>query len=291
MIRSTRPPHFIWFIVTLFVYAGCDKIENPVIDIPIYREDLYGPVPAFSSEATPIQRVLLEDFTGHECGNCPKAHIAAKNILSADSDRVAVVAIHAGSLAQPFPPTYTDDFTTPEGTYYLLTQVGSDQMPKGRVNRSPNASIVTNFPDWSNQVAAALQGTPKANIQLKTDYHSASGQLNIHVFTHWLESYTGQARLVVLITESDLVGAQLTYIPSPPITDTAYHHEHVLRGSATGATGLVAFDSPAADEQKTVSYTIDWNPGWIAQNCEVIAFLTKDIDGEVINVAKSKVIP
>ena len=278
-------------LIVLTLFSACDKIDNPVIEIPIYREDLYGPAPIFSIDATPVQRVLLEDFTGHECGNCPKAHIAAKNILASDSARVAVVAIHAGSLAAPFPPAYPDDFRTAEGTYYLLTQVGSDQMPKGRINRQPNAKIVTNFPDWSNQVAAALQATPKANMQLKTDFQNAAGQLNIHVFSHWLESFSGQARLVVLITENDIIGSQLTYIPTPPVTDTAYHHEHVLRGSATGATGLVAFSNPSAGVSKTESYTIDWNPAWDPQHCEVIAFLTNDIDGEVINAAKSKVIP
>jgi hypothetical protein len=282
---------FLPLLLVLITWlTGCDKIDNPVIEIPIYREDLYGPPPTFTANLTPTQRVLLEDFTGHECGNCPKAHIAAKNILSSDSDRVAVVAIHAGSLAAPFPPAYPDDFRTPEGTYYLLTQVGSDQMPKGRINRLPNAKIVTNFPDWANQVTSSLQNSPLANMQLKTDFQAANSKLNIHVYTHWLENFSGQARLVVLITENDIVGSQLTYIPSPPITDTAYHHEHVLRGSATGATGLVAFNDPESGVSKTNSYTIDWNPSWIPENCEVIAFLTHDINGEVINVAKARVV-
>jgi len=288
MNRTSNPT--ILLLVLLSFFAACDKIENPIIEIPIYREDLYGPAPVFTVNPNPIQRVLLEDFTGHECGNCPKAHIAAKNILTSDSDRVAVVAIHAGSLAAPFPPNYPDDFRTPEGTFYLLTQVGSDQMPKGRINRLPSAKIVSNFPDWSNQVATALQNTPIADMQMKTDFQSARGQLNIHIHTRWLSNYSGQPRLIVLVTENDIISSQLTYIPSPPITDTAYHHEHVLRGSVTGATGLVIFNDPQSGESNTQSYTFDWNPTWLPENCEVIAFLTHGLDGEVINVAKSKVI-
>ena len=280
-----------FIILAITTITGCDKIDNPVIEIPVYREDLFGPAPTFTPNQTPMQRVLLEDFTGHECGNCPRAHNAAKNILASDTDRVAVIAIHAGSLAQPFPPAYPDDFTTPEGTYYLLTQVGSDQMPKGRINRQPNAKIVTNFPEWANQVAASLQTEPLANMQLKTDFQRNSNKLNIHVFTNWIESFSGQARLIVLVTENEIIAPQLTYIPTPPITDTAYHHEHVLRRSATGATGLVTFNNPQSGASKTDSYTIDWNPNWIPEHCEVIAFLTNGIDGEVINVAKSKVIP
>ncbi|MFM7106068.1 MAG: Omp28-related outer membrane protein [Flavobacteriales bacterium] len=291
MIRPNTQTYLTWFIASLFLFAGCDKIENPVVKSNEYDENIYGAVPTFIPELNPLQRVLLEDFTGHECGNCPKAHIAAKNILASDTDRVAVVAIHAGSLAQPFPPTYPEDFTTTEGTYYLLTQVGSDQMPKGRINRFPNANNVTNYPDWSDQVDSALQSTPLANMQLKTDFQPASSKLNIHVFTNWLESFSGQARLIVLVTENGIIAPQLTYIPTPPITDTAYHHEHVLRRSATGATGLVAFNNPQSGASKTDSYTIDWNPNWVPENCEVIAFLTNGLDGDVINVAKTKVIP
>lgn len=281
----------IFIILATSFIIGCNKIDNPVIEIPVYTEDLYGPAPVFTPNELPDQHVLLEDFTGHECGNCPGAHQKAKEILIADSEHIAVVAIHAGSLAAPYPPLYPDDFTTPEGTYYLLTQVGADVMPKGRVNRRPDASVVSNYSAWSTQVDEALQQTPAANMQLITDFEVAAGKLVIHVFSNWLEDFSGDVRLIVLVTENEIVSSQLNYSVSPVYTDTAYQHEHVLRGSATGATGLIAYTNPKAGDFKTNSYIMNWNPSWVPENCEVIAFLTNGIDGEVINVAKSKVIP
>ena len=286
--------HKYFFPLLLVLIAwliGCNKIDNPVIQTVSYAEDDYGPAPVFTPNEQPDQRVLLEDFTGHECGNCPRAHAKAKEILTTDSDRVAVVAIHAGSLAAPYPPLYPDNFTTPEGTYYLHTQVGADVMPKGRINRIPEASVVSNYSAWSDQVNQALQQTPAANMQLVTNFDASNGKLIIHVFSNWLENFSGEARLIVLITENEIIGSQLNYIVSPTFTDTAYQHEHVLRGSVTGATGLVAYSNPLMGNSKTNSYVMNWNPNWIPEHCEVIAFLTNGIDGEVINVAKSKVIP
>jgi len=282
--------------ITFFLFAAtllsCNKIENPIIDIPPYREDLYGPVPEFPSNSVVKQRVLLEDFTGHECGNCTYAHDAARSILEDNSDRVAVIAIHAGTLAAPFLPKYPADYRTPEGTYYLLTQVGSDVLPKGRINRTPNAKTVSNYQDWSAQVGAALQSVPQADLQIISSFESSSNVANIHINTQWKNNYNGNVRLVTLIIENGIIGTQLNYqngFSAPP--DTAYHHEHMLRGSVTGATGIEAFQSPLAGTEKTYSYTYNWNTNWIPENCEVVAFLTNGLDGEVINVAKTKVIP
>lgn len=280
---------YFWLAMLAATVVGCDVVDQPIIEAGSYRVDLYGPAPTFTPEGAAHQRVLLEDFTGHDCGNCPDGHAAAADILENNEDDVAVIAIHAGSLAQPLLPDYPNDWTTEEGEYYLLTQVGQDIMPKGRINRLPGASTIYSYPAWANKVNEALTSTPEVNLQLQTEYRAINNHWNVHVFSEWFQNLTGDYRLVVLLTESGIVAPQLWYGQTPEYIPE-YIHKHMLRASGSGATGLVVATNPQAGNQFTNSYTFNWNPAWNADSCEVVAFLTEGDNGRVLNVAKAKLV-
>lgn len=280
------------FLLPLFIvfsFIACDEEEEPIIESGTYRADLYGPPPGFTPAGVPIQRVLLEDFTGHDCGNCPNGHLRAAELLENYDENIAVVAIHAGSLAAPLPPEYPSDWTTPEGSYYLLTQVGQDIMPKGRINRRPGASTIFSPSAWPDQVAEAIAQQPPVNMQVKANYQSANNHWNVHVFSEWLQSAAGNYKLVVMLTESGIVAPQLFYGNNPEYVEE-YDHEHMLRTTGTGATGLTAFTNPTAGLLDIESYTFDWNSEWNPDSCEVIAFLTDGDNGRVLNVSKTKLV-
>ncbi len=280
----------IWFVFAMaFVLNACDEVDQPIIEYGSYRIDLYGPAPAFSPLGTPVQKVLLEDFTGHDCGNCPNGHLRAAELLHTYGDSLAVVAVHAGSLAQPLPPEYPDDWTTTEGEYYLLTQVGQDIMPKGRINRRPGASTIFSPSAWAAQVSEAITEQPLVSLQVKADHRAANSHWNVHVFSEWLQNASGNYKLVLMLTESGIVAPQLFYGNDPEYIEE-YHHEHMLRATGTGATGLTVFTNPSAGTSEVESYTFDWNNAWIADSCEVIAFLTDGDNGRVLNVAKTKLV-
>jgi|JI6StandDraft_1071083.scaffolds.fasta_scaffold19260_2 hypothetical protein len=280
---------YIAIVFSAFSFMSCDKIENPIAEARVYRQDLYGPAPTFTSATAPVQRVLLEDFTGHDCGNCPPGHLEAKAILESRPDHVAVVAVHAGSLAAPYLPDYPSDWRTPEGQYYLLEQVGLDQMPTGRANRRPNAAFAPAYDVWAANVNEALAVTPVLNLQLNANYQAASNHLNVHVNSQWFADLSGEYRLVILVTESHIIAPQLWYNHNP-LNVYEYEHEHMLRGSVTGATGYAIITDPQVGNVQTDSYTFDWNSAWDPANCEIVAFVTEGEVGSVINVAKQKLI-
>jgi hypothetical protein len=60
-----------------------------------------------------------------------------------------------------------------------------------------------------------------------------------------------------------------------------YEHEHMLRGSVTGAKGLVVAENPAAGETQQECYAFTWNSNWDASNSDLIAVLTA-ANGSVI---------
>lgn len=281
---------FLGVGIAMFSFASCDVIEFPVIsEIGGYRTDLYGPPPGFDVVSVPVQSVMLEDFTGHDCGNCPNGHAVAADIQALNPDKVAVVAIHAGSLAAPLLPEYPADWTTPEGQYYLLTQVGVDEMPKGRINRGAGANTVYSYPQWATKVTDALAMTPAVHLQMDASYNVDNNHLNVHVNSQWFQNLTGEYKLVILILESNIVAPQLWYGHIPEYVED-YEHEHMLRGSVSGATGLSVASNPVAGEAQTSSYTFDWNANWIPENCDIVAFVTEGENGKVLNVVKQALV-
>jgi hypothetical protein len=286
-----RTSQFLCGLLLAISFISCDKVEEPIVPVTgVYLEELYGPAPSFQPEGVPHQRVLLEDFTGHDCGNCPLGHNSAAQLLENYHSDIAVVAIHAGSLAEPFLPDYPNNWTTPEGQYYLLTQIGQDLMPIGRINRIQDATAWTTPPSWPSQVADAIDDIPKVNIQIKSNYQPTSNHWNVHVFSEWLEDSEADYKLVVMLTESGITAPQLFYNNNPEYIED-YHHEHMLRTTGTGAIGLPVFSNPRSGTLDTQSYTFEWNSSWVPENCEVIAFLTEGDNGRVVNVAKVKLVP
>jgi hypothetical protein len=281
----------IYFLIAFgLCITGCDEVDDPVIEFAEYRDDLYGDPASFTPVDAPHRKVLLEDFTGHDCGNCPNGHVRAAELLAQYGEDLAVVAVHAGSLAAPFPPNFPDDWVIPEGEYYLLTQVGQDVMPKGRTNRIASASVIHSPSAWPSKVAEAFDIAPEVNLQMNVSYVPNSQHLNIHVFSQWFENLTGDYRLVIMIAENEIIAPQLWYNNDPEYIPD-YLHEHMLRATVTGATGLVVATNPQSGTSHTDSYTFDWNSTWVPEHCEVIAFITEGEDGRVLNVQKIKVIP
>jgi len=288
-MKSNRILLFLAAFVVSVLFVACDDVEQPIVEYGVYRSDLYGSPPTFEPLGVPKQKVLLEDFTGHDCGNCPDGHLRAAELIETYEEDIAVVSIHAGSLAAPFPPNYPADWTTPEGAYYLLTQVGQDIMPKGRVNRRPGASTIFSPDEWAGQVAEAMEEQPWVNMQVKADYRATNNHWNVHVFSEWLQNASGNYKLVVMLAESGIVAPQLFYGNDPEYI-AEYHHEHMLRTTGTGATGLTVFTNPSAGTTDVDSYTFAWNGEWVPDSCEVIAFLTEGDNGRVLNVAKTKLV-
>ncbi|HEY8403339.1 MAG TPA: Omp28-related outer membrane protein [Flavobacteriales bacterium] len=280
----------ILLILVAMLWVACDKIDDPVYKFTgDYRSDLYGEPPVFPIVQTPVQNVLLEDFTGHDCGNCPTAHQIAYGILDNNPERVAMVAIHAGTLAQPYPPHYPANWTTPEGSFYLLTQVGVDEMPKGRINRIPSAQTVLSPGLWVVRTNQALAETPTLHLQLETIYSEENQHLSVHVNHQWFDAHSGDYRLVIMVTENKIIAPQLWYNHDPEHVEE-YEHNHMLRTTFTGATGRVVASNPTAGTNITNSYTINWNPNWKVENCEVIAFITEGDNGRILNSTHKKII-
>lgn len=278
------------FGLLLFAIAlqSCDQIDDPIIPVTTaYQADLYGPAPDFTPIAAE-QHVLIEDFTAHQCGNCPAAAIIADNILASHPDHVAVMAIHAGSLAATDDDHFDTDWTTEEGNVFW-DQLSFQANPLGRINRVGGPGNFFAPAQWEEQVTNLLDADAAAlGLEVVTEWVPEADHLNIHVHGSFVDAVSGPISLAVLILESGIIDYQLDYASDPEVVED-YEFNHVLRGSVTGALGLgfgeVAAGAEAGDEAVS-SFTYTWPAAWDINNAIVLAVVS-DADGVVLNVAET----
>ena len=147
---------------------SCDKLDNPVIEVVQTIDTTDVEVPEFSPLTSAVPRVLVEDFTAHQCGNCPPAGLELVSLMDAHPDSIVPLAIHAGNLAVTN-ADFPIDWTCEEGDEFW-GNVTLQLNPIGRVNRVNTAfgqEILPNF--WADEVADQLTRTPNAGIQMVID--------------------------------------------------------------------------------------------------------------------------
>jgi Outer membrane protein Omp28 len=260
--------------------TACDVVEGPKVD------------PNGFTGST--NKVLLEDYTGHMCGNCPRAHAEAARLKATYDENVVVVAVHAGGFARIIPALgYNYEFRTVAGTeleaYYRADALTG--LPIGVINRRQwNGSALTPYANWGTQVGAVLAESPKMKLDVISAYdataHTAALDIDIEYFT------TGDAnhRIFALITEDSIIAQQSDYsLPAQKIVD--YVHMHVLRGVVTpgGTWGTpVKGNTIVLGEKFNLSYTIPIDTNWVAKNCHVVVAVANDATKEILQVQEVK---
>jgi hypothetical protein len=266
---------------TLFILS-CDRVKPPYEDV--------------SSDLTGGRKVLVEDFTGHKCGNCPRASKAIYDLKSLYGDKLIIMAVHAGGFATPFPPNapyYTYDFRTTEGTQ-LDTDFGISAAgnPNGLVNRrNVNGSYIISSTDWAGQVADVLSSTDAvpAKLTITNSYDDASRTLTSEITSEFFRTIQGTHRLTVYMVEDSIVNWQKDYDVIPnDIPD--YVHREVLRGSMNGTYGEVISPTVIGNVINT-TYTSSLGSDWNEKHLSVIAFIYDEATREIIQVEQSAVHP
>lgn len=280
----------LFLFASLLLFSACDVLDDPVVPFTVgYQDDLYGQPPTFEPPTNTQRNVLLEDFTAHQCGNCPDAGVIAEDILENHPGRVALVAIHAGNLAAfNEEPPYDTDWTTPEGNFYW-DQLAFQANPLGRINRQGGPENFFSPSEWAAITLPYLEEEATMALQMVLNPAPENGHLNIHVHGTLTSSLANSTNLVLLITESELYDYQLWYEQEPSTTIPDYHFKHTLRGSVTGPQGL-QFSPPesAAGATFQKDYTFEWNDLWVMENCHVVAIISDNETGEILNCIEAQ---
>lgn len=270
-------------VFSLFCLAGCEE-TCPGIDfsVPIVSDTVS--VPFDATLATQQRNVLLEDFTGVRCVNCPDGHLIAASILNSyPQGRVVVVAEHdtLGLLTGPYPFGHFD-FRTTEAKDIISLLGGISSKPIGAIDRkifTGETTIPVGRQKWPGYVAADIAlSVPKVQMKIESQYNDATRVLSLGVILQYAESISGNNNLSIMLTESGMVEPQLDQTG----IDTFYVHNHVLRDMISSSTGLPikGNKSPGhATKYVMPDYTIP--SSWNADSVHIVTFVT---DTDSLNV-------
>lgn len=279
---------FLAASILAVVFQSCDYIVDPIED----NGNSGGPV---GGGDTIVRKVLVEDYTGHTCGNCPEAAHAIEQMKALSfGDQVVAVGVHAGFFAWPSSGLYSADFQTTTGTeydnFFGVSAVGN---PNGMINRMDyNTSHIKPHGSWSTIVAGIVNTPPDINIEISNTYDSNTKQLTTNVETKFLNAMTGTYKLVVLLTEDSIVAPQKDYSLPSPANDTFYVHRHVLRDAINSTWGdTVGTGTISAGLVTTKNYVyngLTTSPSWNPSRCHVVAFVYDASNYRVIQAEERK---
>ena len=267
-------------VSVVFIYSSCDVIDDPIVPFTgEYNTELYGDPPVFTVTEQTGKNVLVEDFTAHQCGNCPPAAVIAEGLMATKPNRVCPLAIHAGSLASTN-AEYPTDWTCEEGDFFW-DQLDFQANPLGRINRLGGPGNYYSPAEWADLVEQEMHEETPLELQMLCEWQGQYGHLNIHIHGQYFDDVEGDHTLSVLIEESYLIGDQLYYGNDPEhVTD--YEFNHLLRGSVTGPQGLVVTSDATNGEHFQSDFSFEWNNDWVLDNCTVLAVVS-DEDGYIVN--------
>ena len=259
---------YISFVIAL---ASCEVIPTDQQIIPIDQSN---------GETT----VLLTEFTGLQCVNCPLAAQQAQQLLDIYGDRLVVVAMHPAS--NPFTNAAAQyDYTSEAADEYYkyFGGISSTPFPTGVINFGmTDESYFIDYTQWGTVITKQMQQSPKASIDLKATINSSTRQLTIDWDATFSTAYdkTDVESMMLWLVENKVVGAQM--MPDGSV-NTAYEHNHILREAVNGIWGTKNIKPTTAQITIPDNYNID-NLAVVAvlldKNREVIA--TKQVLPEIL---------
>lgn len=245
-----------------------------------------------------LTKVLIEDYTGHGCVNCPQAAVTAEELQAIYGDQVVIISVHAGWFATPNyggNPLFDDDFTTEAGdtwdTYFGISAAGN---PNGMVNREPSGDNYVLSPgSWGTAVAGLVGQPAYATLDITTGYTASTRALHIETKTKFIKEALGQFNLLLCITEDSLVAAQANNDPAigPVPIDSSYVNNHVLRGTVNGTWGeLLTEETVNVGFEYVNTFQITLDADWVPKHCLVVAFLYDNQVKSLLQVAEAPVV-
>lgn len=265
--------------------TGCDVVESP------YGQSNTGG--GGSTGDTIVRNVLLEDFTGHHCTNCPDGHREAEALKNVYGDRLIILGVHVGIYASStiWGPEYTYDFRTPVGDDLSLFYLGTPNptQPIGMVNRAPyNGQKPVSVGNWGAAISTAVTEDAIAGLKVtNVSYNTSSRLISVDTETEFVQNYTANVRLAAYIVEDSIVKPQL----DNGVDILNYTHRHVLRASMNGMLGDDLGGNHTQGEKINRSFSgtlvpADADPA----HTSVMLILVDDVTKEVIQVIDKKIL-
>ena len=224
------------------------------------------------------RNVLIEDFTGQRCVNCPTATLEIERLMAQyGGDTVIAVGIHSGPFAKSVKGVPYSLYTAEGDEYFNYWKVESQ--PKGVVDRLGTSD----YPSWGTIVRDELSKTAPLVLQVNVSCDVNSRQMTVTAICQGTDGNT-QGKLQLWVIEDGITAFQ--YMPDGS-TNREYVHNHVFRASVNGTWGTDINVVEGAVNTTYFDCTLD--EAWVPENLWVVGFVYNNHG--VCQATKVKVLP
>lgn len=183
--------------------------------------------------------VIIEEFTGAWCGFCPDGAVVIDDIQNDHGHDVIAVAVHDGDAME-----ISDGIRTAFNvTAYPTGMIDRKLFPgEAKEPHSRNA--------WPDHVISQLEAFSPCYTHISFTYDALSREINATVTAEFIESASGDMRIIFMVVEDGVTGIGSGYnqsnnyntVPGHPYYQAGnpiigYVHNHVLRAIPSGAMG------------------------------------------------------
>jgi len=273
----------------IFLIGACDEVP-PAIDFTIPLTDT-----SYVESTLPTKQqknVLIEEFSGVTCVNCPSGNAFVEELVDRYDGRVITATLHAGSFATPLNIS-NEDFEIAE-TAQIDATLGVVGYPAAAVDRIQFSGdgIPMNSPysNWEAATEEQLKKSTPVNIELTSEYDAKENYLKVRTKMTYTEDIQDNHNLSIYLLESKIIDPQLS-VDAPGGLIKDYEHNHVVRDMLTSSSGVPVHSSSIVEGLTIIKeYEINLSVNWNVDNCELVAFVHKTgTDKEIIQSVKNKI--
>lgn len=275
-------------VITIVVFASCKEI-GPSINVGNVQADpddttyVVSPVPQAE-----MRNVLMEEFTGVSCPNCPAGHEIIKSMKKKHGDRIVAMGLYQFNnlLTSPRPGT-DDDFRTDIATEInaAIYAGSAGSLPVTGIDRvEHNGMMVLDRSLWANAVDQRLLVASPVNLSVTSQFsEDTDSTVKVKFTATFARQIEEDVFYSIAILQDSIIDAQED--GGNEVED--YQHDHVLRGfiSANGINGVL-LDSDGPYEPGRVfvrTITGQLKGHWKPEHCKVVVFLHySDANKEVL---------
>lgn len=226
--------------------------------------------------------ILIEDFTGQRCINCPTGTEIINGIVDTyGEDNVIAVGIHSGPLGFAG-NAKTVGLMTDTGNEYYTRWDKENKMGQPWVIFNRKTSPDSHYNNWAAMVGTIISEKANLSVKIANAYDAATRTLTTTVGADGVNG-TVNGKLQVWIVEDGVKALQM--MPDGK-SNKEYIHNHVFRAAVNGTWGEDVTVKEGETTTKQYSYKLP--EAWNADNIAVVAFVYND--GGVENVAKKHLV-
>lgn len=265
--------------------TGCDIIDAP------YRKEIEKKPIEKSDSTNRLRTILLEKFTGSNCGPCPEVNTIAQSVYK-DFVRVNVISYHAGGLARPDAANGLPyDFRTAQGTAIGMNllfgqtplNINTPTVVMDRLNYGTSSSIPVPKGIIITEVSKRIEILSPISLTIYPWYNPANRTIDISGNVIFYEAGTKDYMLAIALVEDDIKKPQKKVDGK---IDTNYVHQFVFRtnipdfawGSEVSPNDVPVGSIIPYNRTFQLPANVDWNPAKFT----AVAYVYRNTDAPIL---------